>query len=290
MFHQYFGRYLLNNELLSPEQLSDVLTLERSVRPKLGVLAIDAGLMTAAQVAQVHQLQHTMDKKFGEIAVERGCLTVGQLEELLATQQSKRLSLSQAIIDKGYLSLAQLESALDNYKKESNLTPSQLEALQKADFDGFVRAFLDFSAAGTKANILYNYVALMLRNIVRFVGEEPVIGSDDSKVEGWMVSQEMNGTLNLFTSLILGEQPLLKMAQSYSGEPISEVNAFSQDCVAEFLNETNGIFTVNMSDNGLELDLQPQQIHTEKAILEKNVFHVPLRTVCGPIDLYIGLK
>ena len=92
MFNQYFGQYLLKKQLLTAEQLHDVLIHEHLARPKLGVLAIDAGLMTAEEVEEVHRLQHTMDKKFGEIAIFRGYLTTDQLEGLLDSQQIKRLN------------------------------------------------------------------------------------------------------------------------------------------------------------------------------------------------------
>lgn len=177
MFNQYFGHYLLSKQLLSPAQLYDVLARERSIRPKLGVFAIDAGLMTAAMVEEVHLLQRRMDKKFGEIARERGYLTARQLEDLLAAQKFKRLSLSQAIVDNGILSLAALEKELANYKRDSQLSAVQLEALHNSDIDVIVRSFLDFSSAGQQADLLYEYVALIIRHFIRFCGEEPVIAA-----------------------------------------------------------------------------------------------------------------
>jgi len=47
MFSQYFGHYLINNGLIKPEQLADALDYQRSVHLKLGVIAINAGLMSS---------------------------------------------------------------------------------------------------------------------------------------------------------------------------------------------------------------------------------------------------
>jgi hypothetical protein len=288
VFNQYFGNYLLNKGLLSTEQLCDVLAYERSVRTKLGILAIDAGFMTAAQVEEVHQLQHTMDKKFGEIAIDKGYLASSRLEDLLDSQNTKRLSLSQAILDRGYLNLAQLETELEAYKRDSNLTSNQLEALHSSIFEVIVRTFIDLSTAKGNPEPLYDYTALMLRNILRFLGDEPVIDTDAPPVRGWLISQEMTGGINLFTGLVLDDALLLELATRFSGEQLDTVDELAKDSLAEFLNETNGIFTVNMSDRGIELDLKPQQV--QQAQLPLKGFRIPLKLSGGQFDLYIDFK
>lgn len=289
MFNQYFGQYLLKAQLLSTEQLRDVLIHEHLVRPRLGVLAIDAGLMTADEVEEVHQLQHAMDKKFGEIAISRGYLTANQLEDLLESQKVRRLNLSQAVIDKGYLSLAQLESALENYKHDNQLTSGQMDALYNSDTNGIVRTFLDFSEAGADAGLLYDYVALMLRSMLRFLGEEPIIDFNQTPSTGFLVSQSITGNVSISTGLVMNDGLLLEMARRYSGENLSEINEFTLDCLSEFLNETNGVFTVNLSDQGLELDLQPQQSGKIGFTPGKGTYRIPLSTSDGLIDLYIAL-
>lgn len=291
MFNQYFGYFLLKKGLLTNEQLYDAFALERSVRPKVGVLAIDAGLLSAAQVEEVHSLQHRMDKKFGEIAIIQGYLTQEQLENLLTAQKVRRLSLSQAVIDRGYLSLSQLETALEAYRRESNLSSEQLTALHSGDYDTAARAFIDFSRAGVEANLLYHYAALMLRNIMRFVGEEPTIDPGAPAVEGWLMAQNMTGASDLYTGLVMDEQVLVELARRYSGEVISQADALAKDSVAEFLNENNGLFVVNMSDLTLEYELQPPVIAENPfAAPVDKVFRIPLRLSFGQADLYVALK
>ena len=57
MFTQFFGNYLLNSGLVSPEKLSDALGRLSETKLRLGVLAINAGIMTAEQVDKVHAEQ-----------------------------------------------------------------------------------------------------------------------------------------------------------------------------------------------------------------------------------------
>ena len=286
MFSQYFGQYLLNKSLLTAEQLSEAISYERTASPKLGVLAIDAGFMTAAQVEKVHFLQHSLDKKFGEIAVDKGYMSVGQLDDLLRSQKSKRLNLSQVIVDKGYLSLMQLESVLAKYNEDNKLTQVQINALEDNDFDKIARMYLNFSTAGAEADLLYAYAALAMRCFLRILGEKPVI--DATVPQRRLITQSMAGECKLFTGMTMDDSCLLQIARRYSGEDLATVDELSIDCVAEFLNEINGLFTVNMSDMGIEFNLQPPNMPENKMPAD-NSYHFSIVTSCGAVGLHLAL-
>ena len=70
------GNYLIENQLLTTEQLRDLVREQRKVRVKLGLIAVAEGLMTQEEADKVNRLQTVMDKRFGDIAVETGkCLS-----------------------------------------------------------------------------------------------------------------------------------------------------------------------------------------------------------------------
>lgn len=70
MFTQLLGSYLLSNKLITYPQLLDAMEYQKSVKLKLGILAINTCFMTANQVEEVHERQKKIDKKFGEIAIK----------------------------------------------------------------------------------------------------------------------------------------------------------------------------------------------------------------------------
>ena len=256
MFSQYFGQYLLNKGILTADQLCEVLELEKSVRVKLGILAMDACYMTALQVEQVHELQKSQDKRFGELATAQGFLTAEQVESLLKVQNQKHLSLSQAIVDKEYLTLSEVNAALVRYKADNHLSDANVEALAKAEVDKIVRFSLDFGNSA-QGEIYYNYIALMMRNIIRFLGETPValknIPVTDQKYD-WLISQKITGEVGLLTGIAVTDTALLTIATRFSEEAMAtEVNDYATDCAGEFLNVTNGIYCVNASNLGVEL-------------------------------------
>ncbi|HWR39725.1 MAG TPA: hypothetical protein VN611_09495 [Patescibacteria group bacterium] len=291
MFSQYFGQYLLNKKILTPLQLEEVLRTEHSVRVKLGVLAINNGQMTAVQVEEIHEAQRCMDRKFGEIAIEKGYLTQSQLDQLLESQKRRQISLSQTIVDHGLLSLAQLENALANYKKDSQLTNEQLAALQSADIDSIIPIFADFSEYGPAASFHSAYLSLLVRNMVRLLNEEVVLSHKQplpNKIPHWLISQNIIGSGTLFTGLAMDNDVLLEIARRFSEEEIPQLDDFAQDSVAEFLNVNNGIFIVNMSDQGTELDLTPLTVQEGTTLTPKSGCCIPLTLSFGKVDLLLA--
>ncbi len=284
MFSQYFGQYLLNQGILSADQLSEVLELEKSVHVKLGILAMDAGYLTPLQVEQVHELQKSQDKRFGELAAEQGFLTPEQVNSLLAVQDQKYLSLSQAIVDKEYLTLAGVNAVLDQYKRDNHLSDAHVEALVKADVDQIVRFSLDLGNS-EQAERYYHYMALMMRNIIRFLGETPVVLKNSpvtNQQYDWVISQTVTGKAGLLTELAVTDAALLTIAARYSEEAMAtEVNDYAKDCVAEFLNVTNGVYCVNASNIGVELDLEPQQVQAGAAFSAGEGAIIPVQVSFG---------
>jgi hypothetical protein len=285
MFNQNFGHYLLNTGLLTHGQLCEVLQNEQSVKVKLGILAVNAGLMSADQVEVVHNLQRVKDEKFGILAVSQGYFTYEQMEELLASQEKSHLSLMQAIVDNKYMTLAAVEKALGDFREEYNITEQDLD-----DENKVIKKLLDFSAAGDQADILYVYVGLTLRNIVRFLNDTPYILKQAAEPRpAFLASQQIYGEIKFLTGLNMGESVLLELASRFAGERLTSVDEMVLDSVGEFLNVHNGVFCSSLSDVGLRVDLEPQFVELGNAVHNSQSFHVGIGTSFGQFDLVLSL-
>lgn len=262
MFSQYFGNFLLNKGLVTPKQLERALELTKTAHLKLGVLCVNAGYMTPEQIKEVHQKQMQVDKRFGEIAIELGYLTKEQLEEVLATQKHSHLLLGQVLIDENILTLDQFTEALNQYKEEHSLTDEQFEAIKKGDIDTLVDTVLKLDSS-EKATIIKDYLTLLAKNMIRFVENQlridPVKLEDPCKAD-YLVYQKIHGDASYFTAILTDEKVFIDIAAKYAQEEITEVDELAEASVGEFLNLHNGIFTVNMSNRDIELQMLPQQI------------------------------
>lgn len=293
MFTQFFGNYLLNEKLITPEQLIEAMQKKKETRMKLGVLAINAGYMTASQVERVHELQSKMDKRIGDIAVELGYMTEQQVMELLHAQPLGYLLLGQAIVDKGYMTNQEFENAINAYKDKYSLSDEDIKNNERSKIDTLIASLFDFSTTSNPA--LYEaFVSLLLNNLVRFVGDDftPLQPEYSIKSTSFKNScQNINGEFSTVVRIFADEAALIEFACRYSGEDINELNEYVEASAQDFINLHNGLFTVNASNNQqIELTLTPPAPLSELTPNEvSNCLILPFQYPFGTIRFSISL-
>lgn len=290
MFSQYFGHYLLNRDLITHEQLVDALEFQKSVHVKLGVIAVDKGFMTSDQVDEVHEKQKQVDKRFGEIAVELGYLTEAQVDELISHQKQGYLFLAQALVDRGYMTMEQFSNALNDYKKENSLSDEQFEAIQNGNVDTIIEYLLTKTPDAKEK--FENYVSLFAKNLIRFIDDQIYLEiNEENKIAdgNWVIYQSIDGDAPLFTAINANDDALLFLASKYAGEQLNVVDELAKDSVSEFLNLHNGIHLVNMSNNGIELSMNPQEIE-QNPTLSGDLFVIDINISGNKFQLILSSK
>lgn len=287
MFTQYFGQYLLNKKYLTIEQLDDGLECQKDTRLKLGVLAVNAGYMRADEADKINEAQKRLDKRFGELAVDMGYLKEEQVEELLSSQKFGHLLLGQTLVDKGYMTLQEFEKAINEYKKDYSISDKEFEAIQKDDIDKIVNTFIKFEGSKNE-KALKDYLALFTRNLIRFIDTEAiiieVIKSEEYECK-WTARQDIKGKIALSTFIEADENSFIKFASKYAEEELNSVDEMVEASVGEFLNLQNGIFLVNMSNTGVELEMTPQEVYSN--IRVQNLYKVSVELSFGKINILI---
>ena len=291
MFSQYFGHYLLNKGLIKPAQLADALEYQRSVHLKLGVIAVNAGLMSPAQVEQIHNMQKRVDRRFGELAIEQGFINEDQLNILLATQKQGHLMLGQALIDRNYFTLAQLQTALENYKRESGISTRQFNIIRNDEVQEIEQIFHNYGES-LLSKTYSDYVTLLVKNIIRFIDDNPTIEINQlysGYMPEWYVIQEITGRISMLTGIACDTEVFVKLAGKFAQEELTEADELAQASVGEFLNLHNGIFLVNMSNNGVELEMKPQIVSKDTMVKSKvKGYIISCHMTWGDFDLIIN--
>ncbi len=285
MFTQFFGSYLLNKKIVSPANLRLALEKKDSTRVKLGVLAINAGYMTAKQVDAVHRKQATVDKRIGDIAVEMGYLTEAQVEELLSSQKTGCLLLGQALVDMGCLTNEEFEMVLNNYKKENGLTDKDFSEESNEKTENVISSF--FSLEGEYSDYCSEYVNILFKNLIRFVGDDftPLVNAEigDSDLT---VIQELCGDFCAVSAISLDDKAAAAFASRFAEEEVTDMD-YAKDAISEFLNLSNGLYNVNISEStGKEIGLTPQESTTAsavKSIKAKFTLTIPVEFTFGTV-------
>lgn len=292
MFTQLFGNYLLNEKIVTKQQLIEALEVQKLVKVKLGVLAINAGLMTPAQVDEVHAEQQRADKRFGDIAVEKGYLKEKDVDKLLSQQKSGQLILGQALVDKGYLTNEKFAEALNEYKKINSIQDKDFTADQNRKLHTVIRNFCIFNAFTDSENYI-SYISLLFKNIIRFIGDDfiPLAPEVVNSYEvSTIASQEINGTFSTYSAIEGDDTAMVEFASRYANEKLTKNDDFTQASVSEFLNLHNGLFTVNMSnEQQTELTLAPQEIAQNVTLSSpEGLFVMPICFPFGTISIVLS--
>ena len=293
MFTQFFGNYLLNEKLVTPEQLVDALQEKKNTRLKLGVLAINAGYMNATQVEKAHMEQTKRDMRFGDICVDLGFLTEAQVDELLGAQKVGYLLLGQALVDKGYMDNATFESAINAYKEKYSLTDTDIVDGTASKIDELISSLCDFSSTDNE-ELYTEFVSLLFNNLIRFVGDdftplEPlsVIKESDNT---YQTTQGIEGSFSADTSIVADEDVMIAFASRYADEELTSFDEYVSAAACDFVNLHNGLFTVNVSNsNEIELRLTPPYTNKGVKQTDKKLFVLPICYPFGTVSFTITL-
>lgn len=291
MFSAFFGHYLLNEKIVTAKQLEKALDYQDQVHLKLGTLAINAKLMTAKQVEEIHTMQMTCDQPFGELAVVSGYLTNKQLKELLATQKTKHLLLAQSLVDLDVLSLDEFDTHLSHYKKNHDLSDKKMAQLMAGDVETIVETQVPFQDDDNKAFYI-DYLTLFIKNQIRFINSNIRIGQTSLIKKNHydhMIHQTFRSDKKIFTAIVGDTYAMIAFAGMYANEKFKVFGDYPIDAIGEFLNQTNGLFVVNRTNQGHKLEMN-LQTHIASPILKpyRPLYDIPIHCSCGQIHLVLG--
>lgn len=261
MFGVYFGKYLQDIGALSGEQYSEIIEASRHARVKMGLLAVSAGYMSEAQADEVNQLQAMKDARFGDIAIEKGYLTEEQVTELLKKQGDSYLLFVQALVERNLFTLEEIQKYQNNYKKTRRLTALDLDALKSSDIDKIIPLFTKGASAPA---VVKDYIALMARNIVRFVDNKirfEKLEKVTTYTSKFIASQSFQGDYDLFIGV--GGAGNKQIGEAYAKEKFDSVDEDCLDAVCEFINVCNGLYASKISEEGTTIDMLPPSMYTD---------------------------
>ncbi|MET0290481.1 MAG: chemotaxis protein CheX [Pseudoxanthomonas sp.] len=188
MAAKFFGQFLLEKGVISPQQLLEALDAQRASNPTLGELAQQRGLLTAAQAKRINDRQRVEDRRFGDIAEDMGLLDSAQVNELLAAQKAQRKLFGEILVEQDALDRTRLEAELAAHRQEQDdaarllgesVSTHPLSDLATSAINTSVRLFPRlFGSHCQPAQALTSADALSLYSIsaqVRIEAEQPMV-------------------------------------------------------------------------------------------------------------------
>lgn len=296
MYLQFFGNYLLNEKLITPDDLIEALQELKYLQTKIGELAIRYGYLSSEQVEQIHLMQTHKDKRFGEIAVEEGMLTEQQMSELLTKQKKGYEILCKILCDNGAMELSDGKEALNQYLTKYLLPESTaVSTLGTGEpITTLIKHFYHFESV-SYPELAAKYVQLLFNNYVRFIGSDFTISNPyilKELPDGYCCSQSIIGTFSAYTGITMDVDTMIHFASRYADIEFDEVDEYVLASLEDFMNLHNGLFTVNVSnDDSIELTLDVPVMGEFPEISEENpIYCIPVSFGFGDITCMISVN
>ncbi len=292
MFTQFFGNYLLQQQLVSPEHLSEVLLTMKDTRPQIGMLAINAGLMTAVQVEKAHHEQQKADKRIGDVMVDMGYISRADVEKLLKSQPAGHIILGQALVNSGYMTTSQFEQALNLYKTENSISDADFISENDASAQRLVRNFYNFNSING-SGYMTGYVSLLFKNLIRFIGSD-FTPMDAHAIMGALSAcsaQRIDGGIHALTVIDADASSMIEFASRFTNERLTAEDDYTHACISNFINLHNGIFAGTVAnEEGLRLNLESQRFYERFDMSElSNACVIPVCFSFGTVNFIIAM-
>lgn len=288
MFSQLMCNYLIEKGVITEAITREVLAEQSSARVRLGTIAVAEKMLTEKQADEINHLQTQMDMRFGDIAVDKGYLTAEQVSTLLEKQGNSYMKFVQLITEKTSLTVVEVEEKVEAFRKERGFTEAELVALKQDDIDAIVPVF----AFATKPFVT-DLVGLILRNITRFVTTDFYIDRirrvsefDYKFMSGQVVSGDH--TIHLGFAADDSIEGICLLASKYAGERFTEVCDEVADAVGEFANINNGLLASELSEKGVDIDMEPPFTYINQTA-EGSAYIVNVYIEGKKISLYIAV-
>lgn len=245
---QFFGQFLLEENVIKREQLLDAIEYQESQNLKLGDYAVKKNFISAADADRINQLQQSKDLRFGEAAVELGLLSNGQVEELITAQKNDRVYLGDAVVTKGYATQEQIDKALAEFKEQqSGYHPNEVELPAEVPDKELASTFFD----------LTHKLLLRMGGIENKLTPAK-LASGSVNIPGERVQITFSGNYN--TRYILGVPEIIarKMAKKLINADDPSQDELI-DIVREFANVVCGNILARLAQGGKNADISPPE-------------------------------
>jgi CheY-like chemotaxis protein len=289
MFAQLFGKYLIGKSVIKEDIYREILEKHKSVRVRIGTIAVAEGLMSEEQAEEVNTLQRNLDKRFGDIAVDKGYLSLEQIDSLLTMQGNAYMQFVQLMTEMTGLSATDTEQLVKAFQKDSGYTDMEMTALKADDIDQLIPLFV----ISTKPHIR-EMTSLVLRNLIRFISDDFYIDKAQHVREfpyTHLTFQELAGDDSMFVGIATGDddESFVRVASAFSKEDITSVGTSAYDAVGEFINVTSGLYASEMSIKKTDLDMEPPASYC-KQTAAGDFYAIPVYLEGHRMDIIISVN
>jgi CheY-specific phosphatase CheX len=248
---KFFGQYLVEQRVVSADQIRRAIELQDKRNLKFGDMAVQMGFITPRQIETAHRAQRSEDLPLGDMLVKLGFLTSFQREAVIARQKSQHLYIGEALVELGAITHDKLEHHLNEFK---------------LDQAAFVTDDIEMPAEVPHADFCRFCADIAYKLLTRMAGirHRPLPAQVVDALEGndVVVSMNMLGTVNAMFIVSVSRDIMLTIAKSVLEveDATPEPEEVLVDTVKEFANVVLGNVVAKSQVKGYKIEIVPPEL------------------------------
>jgi len=274
---KFFGHYLLDNNKLTPQQLTEAVEYQSLKNLSLGELAVREQLITIKDAVKINDKQRSLDKRFGEVCIDMGLLDEIQIDQLLRIQKKEKVFFGEVLLIKDFITKSTLDKELAIFE--------ELQKIEVVQLDDAIEA-LD------KENVIKEAIGVFVKLYSRIV-LEPIklidINTQSKENSGIIVLQKMRGDLHLDFALQPEDSVSLSISQKFLKTDFDTVDEMVIDIISEFVNVILGNIAVKLGKDGVKVDLTPPVFQEGSGFDKTQYINFNFTTTLGNLQLYLKI-
>ncbi|MBQ0041826.1 MAG: response regulator [Lachnospiraceae bacterium] len=266
MFTQLFGKYLVDEGVITSDENRAIHEQMNQTRVKLGTIAVADGLMNQQQVEEINHLQTQKDKRFGDLAIEAGYLTEAQLDDMLSKQGNASMKFYQLLNENKNISMEDIELKVKGFQKSYGFTDNELEAIKNDDYATLMTFF-----AMVRDKLITDLAGLVMRNLTRFVSGDFYFGRMKRSTDysyNIIAGQKAFGENAIYLGFAASgdTEGIVELAKGYAKGVTLSGSEEVYDALCEFANLNNGLLSSELSKHDEFSDMNPPQVFLRQQI------------------------
>lgn len=272
MINRLFGNYLVEKQILSQNQLDDLLPVQKEMKAKVETIAVINKVLTSTAAQELLGQIDENKEHFGEAAIEAGYLSDEKLDEILTYQSNSFMKFVQSLLDQGAFGLEQINSFLDEFQQCGGYDDAQVSALIHDDLEQCIQIFVPL-----KSEQLKEYTLTLVRTIRRLIDCDAYLDkaytARSLQLEKY-ACQTIVGDLHMKVYISAPDNDLLAIADHFTEDTYDAVDADALDNVGEFINCVNGLFATNLSYDDITIDMNSPEYSVDGPFISNEKLYV----------------
>ncbi len=248
---KFFGQYLVEQRVVTSDQILAAIQLQEKRNLKFGDMAIQMAFVSDRQMETAHKAQRREDLPLGDMLVKLGFLTNFQREAVIARQKAQHLYIGEALVEIGALDHGKLDHYLNEFKlDQAAYITDDIEMPADVPHLDFCRFCAD---------ITYKLLTRMAGIRHRPAPAQLVDALEGNDV---VVSMNMLGTVNAMFVVSVSRDIMVAIAKCVLEEPdvSAEPDEVLLDTVKEFANVVLGNVVAKAQIKGYKVEIVPPEL------------------------------